>query len=315
MTIAVIGNIFLDVKGYAAFAYDPQGKNVGDVRFVHGGVGRNVAVNLASLGAPTRLVATVDNSALGGEAVDRLRALGVDVDFVRPAERGMGLWLAILDENGDLAGSISRQPNFDGLLGLLDDAGADALRGATHVALSIDLTESVSRRAIALARRRGLPVYGLPNNLQVALRHPELLAELDLFVCNHIEFDRLRGADEGLASNNWSGLAADAKLHAVRSFADARGLQALVVTQGAEGSIFYDRASGLAAHQPAFPTRLVDSSGAGDAFSAGVIYGLSLGLPLDRAVVCGTRLAGWVVASERNECPDAAERMRREGIL
>ncbi|HZG56741.1 carbohydrate kinase family protein, partial [Paenibacillus sp.] len=266
MTIAVIGNIFLDVKGYAAFAYDPQGKNVGDVRFVHGGVGRNVAVNLASLGAPTRLVATVDDSALGGEAVDRLRALGVDVDFVRPAERGMGLWLAILDENGDLAGSISRQPNFDGLLGLLDDAGADALRGATHVALSIDLTESVS--AIALARCRGLPIYGLPHNLQVAARHPELLAELDAFVCNHIEFDRLRGADEGPASGDgWSGLANDARLHAVRSFADSRGLRALVVTQGAAGSVFYDRASGLAGHQPAFPTRLVDSSGAGDAFS------------------------------------------------
>jgi len=307
-SIAVIGNVFLDLKGYARQQYDPQGKNVGDIRFAHGGVGRNVAANLATLGAPTKLIATVDNGALGGEVIERLSELGLDTAYVRRAERGMGMWLAILDHAGNLAGAISQQPDFSALHKLLETSGEDALRDALHVVLSVDLTETITRRAIELAKRRGIPVYGLPNNLQVITEHPALLAELDCFICNHVEAERITGEP-------WESVANETRLDALRSFVDSRGLRSMVVTLGAEGSVFYDRSSGLAGHQPVFPARLVDSSGAGDAFSAGTVFGLSRGLPLDRAVICGTKVAGWVIASERNECIDAGERLRWENIF
>ena len=41
----VFGTVFMDCKGFAAYRYDPLGRNVGSVRFIHGGVGRNVAVS------------------------------------------------------------------------------------------------------------------------------------------------------------------------------------------------------------------------------------------------------------------------------
>ena len=67
-TIAVIGTVFVDIKGFADAHYDPAGRNVGQIKLVHGGVGRNVAEDVARLGGgvlfiPSHLVAEVVDGA------------------------------------------------------------------------------------------------------------------------------------------------------------------------------------------------------------------------------------------------------------
>ncbi len=87
----------------------------GSIEFVHGGVGRNVAENLANLELNTAFVSTMDHSGLGLEIKQRLQDVQVNTDFLKPANQGMGMWLAVLDENGDLAGSISQMPDLQAL--------------------------------------------------------------------------------------------------------------------------------------------------------------------------------------------------------
>ena len=77
--IAVIGTVFIDCKGFAGKGYNPFGRNLGSVKFVHGGVGRNVAENLALLNQKILFVSTVDNSALGNEVIKRLRKSKVNL--------------------------------------------------------------------------------------------------------------------------------------------------------------------------------------------------------------------------------------------
>jgi len=303
--LTVIGNVFIDIKGFAHRAYDPYGKNIGDVRFVHGGVGRNVADNLAALGAPTRLVASVDDSALGSEVVRRLADAGVDTAYIAVAERGMGMWLAVMDEAGNVRGGISQQPQFDALQRTLDERGDDLVRDTDRIVLSVDLTERIARRSIELARRHRKPIYGLPGHFQIVMEHQDLLGELDCFICNHVEAGRLTGDD-------WEGLSNDRRLEALEAYMEARGVRAMVVTLGAEGAVYCDREAHLRGMQPTFPATLRDASGAGDAFSAGTVWALARGLPLDQAVVCGTKVAGWVIESEQNVCQDAAARMKRD---
>ena len=67
----VFGTVFMDCKGFAANRYDPLGRNVGTVRFIHGGVGRNVAENLALAGSSPVFVSSVDEGGLGGEVLAR----------------------------------------------------------------------------------------------------------------------------------------------------------------------------------------------------------------------------------------------------
>ncbi|MGF9713228.1 PfkB family carbohydrate kinase [Paenibacillus naphthalenovorans] len=102
--VSVIGTIFVDCKGFPQKNYNPTGRNLGSIEFVHGGVGRNVAENMANLELPIAFVTTVDDTGLGEEIKKRLIRSGINTEYLKstPSE-GVGMWLAILDENGDFS--------------------------------------------------------------------------------------------------------------------------------------------------------------------------------------------------------------------
>lgn len=304
----VIGTVFIDCKGFARDAYLPTGRNLGSVQFVHGGVGRNVAENVARLGVPTQFVSSVDGG-LGQEVLERLEQTGADVSSVVRAEhRGMGMWLAVLDHKGDLAGSISQMPDLTGLEQAIVEQGEQLIRSASHLLLEIDLTPEIARTVLDLAARYNKPVYGLPGNLEIVLGYPELMGKLACFVCNHIEAEQLLGLPLHELDD-------ERRRTAMFDYLRASGLASIVVTFGDQGALYADSADGSYGHQPVFPVVVKDTSGAGDGFFSGVCMGLIRGLSLKDAVVCGTKVAGWTIESPENNCPDADERLRRDDTL
>lgn len=68
MDMVVVGVVFLDIKGFPFFKYDAVGTNLGNVLMTHGGVARNVAENMANLGAEVEFVTMLDDDSLGREA-------------------------------------------------------------------------------------------------------------------------------------------------------------------------------------------------------------------------------------------------------
>ena len=283
--------------------YDPQGRNVGSVKFVHGGVGRNVAENIGRLGLPTSLVSSVDKGSIGNDVVDRLAASGVGSAFLaRTDTGGMGMWLAVMDENGELAGSISQMPDLQGMENSLSLMGEAMMEQATHVALELDLNERITRQVLKLAKKKAKPVYGLPGNLEVVMKAPDVLDGLALFVCNHIELGRLCGED-------FSDADAEKILMRLPQVTKKMGLQALVVTLGARGSVYYDAANEEPGFQPALPVKVVDTCGAGDAFFSGALAGLARGEKLAAAVVTGTEVAACTIQSAENNCIQLAEQL------
>ena len=144
-TVAVIGTTFIDCKGFSRNEYNPLGRNLGNIRFVNGGVGRNVAENLALLGLSTFFVSAVDESALGGEVVARLTKSGAKLDYLEYAEScGMGMWLAILDQKGNLAGSVSQMPDLSILERIIAEKGQQIMQRASHIVLELDLNSDIS---------------------------------------------------------------------------------------------------------------------------------------------------------------------------
>ena len=75
MGIVVIGAVFVDIKGYPEDVYIPAGRNVGRVEQVHGGVGRNVAEDIANVELRPTFVSLVDNSGTGADVVQKLKAI------------------------------------------------------------------------------------------------------------------------------------------------------------------------------------------------------------------------------------------------
>lgn len=280
----VIGAIFVDVKGFARAAYKPLERNVGDVQVTAGGVCRNVAENLCLLGREAQFVSMVDDSALGREVRDGLAALGMDVRHIVAADKGMGMWLAILDENGNLAGSISRQPDFSALEAYLAEHGDAIMAQADGVALEVDTNAAIAGQVLALAKQHGKPVYSIVGNMGVILKHPEYLHDVACFICNEMEAGRLFRED-------LTELDPDAMLEALKRGSAVAGIRAMVITMGPKGAVYVDNETGEFGYCPPLDVPVVDTTGAGDAFFTAAVAALMGGAPLSQAVQEGTRLA------------------------
>ncbi|NHN28870.1 PfkB family carbohydrate kinase [Paenibacillus agricola] len=293
--VSIIGTVFVDCKGFAKQAYLPQGRNLGSIEFVHGGVGRNVVENMARLDLNTAFISTIDHSGLGIEIKQRLQTVKVDTEFLKPANEGMGMWLVVLDQAGDLAGSISQMPDLASLQSIIADSGQAIVERSSHIVLELDLNEQISSDVLAMAVKQQKPVYGIPGNLDVVLKNRGLLSDLECFICNDVEAERLTG-------KSFAGLSNDEMLQELVAFVNAAGMRSMVITLGEKGSLYYDANTKAKGHQQIFPVQLKDSSGAGDAFFSGTVMGLVRGLSLGEAVVCGTKVAGWTVESQENNC-------------
>ena len=296
----VIGAIFVDVKGFSFGTYQPEGTNVGDVQVMPGGVCRNVAEDLARMGLEAQFVSMVDDSALGLDVRDSLSALGIDMTHVVPAPKGMGMWLAILDENGDLRGSISRQPDFSALEQYIDRAGEAMVADCDGIVLGYDTNAAITSRVIDLADRYDKPVYGLVGNMGVLLRHTEYLRKSACFICNEIEAERL-------FNRPLSTLSPEAVLPLLVQESRNFGVPAMVLTMGAQGSVYVDHRTGEFGRCPALAVDMVDSTGAGDAFFSGTVAALMKKRPLSQAVRVGTELAARTLRSSGSSCPPSED--------
>ncbi len=107
MGIVVIGAVFVDIKGFPDGAFVPNGRNAGRVEEIHGGVGRNVAEDVANCELRPTFVSLVDNSAAGTEVIQKLQRHKVNTDYIRAVPDGMGSWLAVFYDDGVVYASIS----------------------------------------------------------------------------------------------------------------------------------------------------------------------------------------------------------------
>jgi pseudouridine kinase len=308
-TVAVIGTVFVDCKGFSNQTFDPAGRNLGQVKFFHGGVGRNVAENLANLQIPVLFASTVDQTGIGNEVVTRLQNAKVDVSYMSFSEtRGMGFWLALLNNTGDLAGAISQMPDLITYQKYIISMGKEIIEKATDVVLELDLNIDISRSVAAWAKKANKPIYGIPGNLSVISEHPDILAGIDCFVCNNIEAAKLMHVP--LDTKNHSDIIAK-----LITYVEAQNMRSMVITLGSDGAVYYDSRTKTSGFQEIFPVEVIDTSGAGDAFFSGTVMGLVQGHSLKSAVAFGAKVASWTIQCTENNCPDLQKKMAKDPLF
>ena len=295
MPIIVVGNVFVDFKGFPEGTYIPAGRNAGRVEIVHGGVGRNVAEDIANVELRPRFVSMVDNTAEGAEVLRKLQRHKVDTSFVSVVPDGMGIWLAIMDQNGDVVGSISKRPDMDAMLKLLQEHGDEIFADATSVVIEIDIDQEIAKETFRYAEKYGVPVYALVANMSIALQRRDLIMRTSCFICNQQEAGFFFADD---FTEYEPEQMAEELQHRIR----AAGLHSMVVTMGSEGAVWAEE-DGSYGVCPPIQVQVVDTSGAGDAFCAGVSIGLSYGKTLAEACMLGTRLASATITVPESVCP------------
>ena len=294
----VIGTTFVDIKGFARGAYDPHGRNLGTVKMVHGGVGRNVAENFANVGMPVSYVGMLEDSAIGRDVERYLREIGVGLDhMIQVPDNGIGIWMVIMDAQGNQVGSISRMPDVSLLEKYLSAHGEEIVSGADNIILEMDLNEHIAEQIICLAEKFHKPVYVIVGNLSVVLARKDLLGKTDCFICNEIEAGKFF---EEPALTEYS---PDEMVSFLKKAVRKSGISSMVVTMGEQGAVYYDGKTEEAGICPPYPTNVVDTSGAGDAFFSGTVMGLLRKLPLSTAVQYGARLASATISRTETSCP------------
>ncbi|MBQ8579505.1 MAG: carbohydrate kinase family protein [Oscillospiraceae bacterium] len=295
MGIVVIGAVFVDIKGYPEDVFIPTGRNVGRVEQIHGGVGRNVAEDIANVELRPTFVSLVDPSGAGADVMQKLKNHKVNTEYIRTVPGGMGTWLAVFDNDGDVAASISRRPNLMPIADILDEKGDEIFASADSIVVEIDMDKEIIKRVFRLAQKHGKKVYAVVANMSIALERRDFLLSTDCFVCNQQEAGIL-------FSDDYMDLDA-AQLQAViaEKVQQAR-IPSMIVTMGAKGAVYAD-VHGTNGFCPARKVNVKDTTGAGDAFCAGVAIGLTYGKDLAEACRIGAHLAASVIVTSESVCP------------
>ena len=274
--IVVLGAVFVDIKGYPISQYIPGGRNAGRVIQVHGGVSRNVVEDIANVELEPTFLSVVDHSCISTDVIEKLKRHRVNTDYIRRTEDGLGTWLALFDNNGDVAGSISKRPDLSEILKILEEHGDEIFSRADSIVVEIDMEPQILKKVFSLAQTWNKEIYAVVSNMSIAMER--------LFSVNY----------EDMTPEE---LQEDLSLRIAHA-----QIPRMIVTLGSRGAVYaaLGADSGVC---PAIETEVIDTTGAGDAFFAGAAIGLTYGKTLKESCQIGTRLAASVIATKENVCP------------
>lgn len=295
MGIVVIGAVFLDIKGFPETTYIPDGRNAGTVEYIHGGVSRNVAEDIANMELRPTFVSSVDDTPMGADVVEKLKRHKVNTDYISVVPDSMGTWLAVFDHNGDLAGSISKRPDHTPIMNILEEKGDEIFESADSIILQADLRKDIVKKVFKLAEKYNKKMYALVSNMQFATDRRDFVQQFDCFICNQQEAGLLFIED-------YEDKTPEELMPLIKDKVQRANIPSMVVTMGGQGAVYVDH-DGNTGFCPAKKVQVQDTTGAGDAFCAGVVSGLTYGKTLGEAVEIGTALAASVITSSENVCP------------
>ena len=295
MGIVVIGAAFVDIKGYPLDQYIPGGRNVGRVVQVHGGVGRNVVEDIANVELRPTFVSVVDDTGISDDVVRNLIRHKVDIRYIARSPEGLGTWLAVFDNDGDVIASISRRPDLSAIEKVLVEHGDEIFAAADSIVIEFDVEVPILKKVLDLAKKHGKAVYTVISNMAIAMKRRDLLQQTAVLVCNEQEAGLL-------FSEEYESFSPEELLTIIRSNAQQAKIPRMVITLGDLGSV-YTELNGESGFCPPISVNVVDTTGAGDAFFAGVAIGLTYGKTLAESCSIGTRLASSTIATKENVCP------------
>ncbi|HWL70463.1 MAG TPA: sugar kinase [Geminicoccus sp.] len=305
---AAVGFYTLDILARPVEAI-PDGGGVAfvdQIRMVVSGTAGAVAIDLAKLGLHTLAAGSVGDDEQGGFVLDRLARHGVDISAMqRIAGVPTSTTIMTVRPNGErpalhMRGAADHFELPPERYAQLLDARFVHL-GGTGFMRRFDGAPSLRflQAAKAAGCRTSLDLIA-PGEDGLALVGP-LLPFVDYFMPSIEEARALSGMDDPLA--------------AARFFLD-RGAGTVAVTLGAGGSVVAD-AGGAVLRIPAFDVPVVDTTGCGDAYVAGMIAGLARGMDLETAARLATAASGLVATGLGSDAGivDLADTLQRMQVL
>jgi pseudouridine kinase len=278
--VLVIGGANVDTKAKCLGQHLPGNSNIAHIANKPGGVARNIAHNLARLGAKVSLITAVGQDDVGESLLAVTAKAGVDISAaLRVAGQNTGTYIAMLSQDGELITAANDMAVLKAITPEMISSLAEKVQRASLVLADCNL-EQETLAAIAKMAAHKLVVE--PVSIEKSKRLKTLLGTEPIY----------------LATPNLDQMFALSHSRSPEEAADIlhqQGLQNVVIHAGRQGAHVSNGKSVLLV--PPKANTIMDVTGAGDAATAGLLYGLMCGLPLVKSAELGQEVAARVLAS------------------
>jgi pseudouridine kinase len=301
--VVVVGGANVDIKARSSAVAIARTSNPGHTTTTPGGVGRNIAENLARLGTTTHLIVALGRDPHGERLLADTRAAGVLLEHVHRSSHPTGSYTAVLDADGELVLAVADMNATDDLRPEHLQAARELITHAAILVLDGNLPAATTAHLLDLARSTDVRVVLDPVSVPKAARlAPLLSADRPIFAItpNRDELAALTDRDTATDSDVAD---AAAVLH-------TRGVQHVWVRLGAHGSLL--SSLGEIHKLSAIPVEVRDVTGAGDAMLAAFAHALLAGHSPVLAARYGHAAAALTLESEHTVRPDLTERLLEE---
>lgn len=290
----VVGAAGLDTKGRSEGPMQLGTSNPGSIRISVGGVARNVAENLARLGERAILLSAVGADRSGRRVREQAAEAGVNVNYlIESPDHHTGAYLALSDQTGDFSISIDSMDVLSVITPSVIYNRRGLIRDASMVVMDANLSPPAIESLIRQATKYGVPVSADPTSASLTERIRPHLSSLFMVTPDLPEAEALCG--RSLANTRNQGIAAAKQLVTM-------GVDVAIVTL-AELGVCYATTE-VSGHVPAVKTPVVNRTGAGDALTACVVFGLLNDFSIDEAVRLGASAAALTLQYYESVCPD-----------
>ena len=287
--IVVVGGANVDIIGRPEVTLLSRDSNPSTITTSPGGVGRNIAENLVRLGVQVSLVTAFGSDCMGESLARQCRDYGIDLGPSLFAQDMPGSrYVAILDREGDMTLAV----NDMRVLELITPAQLEQRRVLFEAADLVVVDANLAPDSLAwLSARVSAPLLFDPVSAAKVVRAMPILQSLAVFKCNLLEAATALECDPAdVADAAW----------AARRLRNA-GARCAIVTAGVAGAFWADETG--EGHTPSFGAPVVNATGAGDAFTAGIAYALLGGAQTGDAVRFASAVAAFTLGAQETVSP------------
>ena len=258
--VSVIGGLNIDLQGSSVNPLVFNDSNPGEIVMSAGGVGRNIAENISKLNIHSKILSYVGNDALGDFVVNKSSLSGVHTSIIKKhSHLPTSQYLSVLDDNNDMLVSISDMRIIEEMT--IQDIDKWNLTIEQSSAIVVDTNIPIPVIEYLTNKYSNIPLFLDPVSFAKTSKILKLIGRFHTVKPNRLETELISGVK--ITDN-------DSMLKAAKIIFDM-GCKQIFITLGEDGVFYYDGENfGQYLHKG---VNVISANGAGDAFTAGVVYG------------------------------------------
>lgn len=257
--VTVIGAANVDIHGFTAEKLLYEDSNPGKIKISCGGVGRNIAENLARMNVSVKLISALGEDMYGKKITDESMLCGIDIsDSLILKDSRTSMYMSIMDDDGDMKLALCDAEAVERI-------SIDFLKTKHHIinnAKIIVLDTGLNQEVIEYVATtyKNIPIFLDPVSIKKSIKVKNILGYLDTVKLNRHEAEYL--SDMSIINIEDLTKAGD--------YFIGKGIKNVFITLGSQG--VYYRDNNTSEYIPSPAVHVTNATGAGDAFMAGLVY-------------------------------------------